>query len=144
MSSLHRCLQYLKWWQSVCAVSTESKRKKPWWDWSKLKYTVHNLRRNEISIIKFISFNVFTNSKRWNRGFSDVWHCFSVPECSLSRHDAVFKRHNQCTHCRERDNEHLTNGSHFICQYHTSSLATLLCCPIATVLGILKVLAPYI
>ena len=40
MSHLHLNVQCLERWQSVCTASTDSKSKKTWWEWSKLKYKV--------------------------------------------------------------------------------------------------------
>jgi len=81
---------------------------------------------------------------KWNRGFTEIWHCFTVPKCSMSRRDAGFKCHDQCTHWCECDNEHLTHSSPFLCQYHKSSLGILRRCPIQLVLVIMIVLAPYV
>jgi len=98
---------------------------------------------------KSSSLNLFNllypqTQKKLNRDFPEIWHYFTVPEYSLSRRDAVFKRHNQCTHTCECDNEHLTNSSHFLWQYHKSSLDILLHHPIRLILAIMIVLAPYV
>jgi len=41
MSRLHLNVQCLERCQSVCTASTNSKPKRTWWKWSKVKYTVH-------------------------------------------------------------------------------------------------------
>jgi len=41
MSCLHLNVKCLDRWQSVCTSSTDSKSKNTWWEWRKLKYTVH-------------------------------------------------------------------------------------------------------
>jgi len=103
-----------------------------------------NISKNYISFIKFIYFIVPSNSKKWNRGFPEISHYFTVPGCSLSRGDAVFKCHDQCTHGCECDNEQLTNCSHFLWQYHKSSLSILLRGPIGLVLAMMIQHAPYV
>jgi len=41
MSRLHLKAKCLDGWQFVCTVSTDSKSKKTWWEWSKLESKVH-------------------------------------------------------------------------------------------------------
>jgi len=62
----------------------------------------------------------------------------------LCCHDAVFNRHEQCTHFWESDNEHFTKGPHFLSQYHKASLGLLLRPPIGFVLAMMIVLDPYV
>ena len=79
--------------------------------------------------------------KKWNRGFPAIWHCFNILECALSWGEAVFKRHDHCTHFCEYDKVHQTNGSRFLWQYHKSSLSILLRHPIQSVIAMIIVLA---
>jgi len=131
----------------------------PRWLWNTIRNTkhdtipdivqniVHDTICNTSAKPKSPSLNLFSllypqTQKKWNWGFPEIWHCFTVPQCSLSRRNDVFKRLDQCTHTCECDNEPLMNGSHFLWQYHKSSLAILLCRAIRLVLAMMIVLAP--
>jgi len=105
---------------------------------------VVSISKNEICFIKFSSFIVPTNSKPRNQGFPEIWHCSTDLEWSLSYCNAVFKRHDQCAHSCECDNEHLTNCLSFLRQYHKSSLLIFLHRWIRLVLAMMRVLTPYI
>ena len=102
------------------------------------------ISKNYISFHKWNYLILHTNSKWWNRGFPEICQCFNIPEWSLNCRNAGFKHHGQCTHWCKCDNQHLTNGSHFLCQYHKSSLPRLLCRPIWFVLVMMIALTQYI
>jgi len=139
----HRKCSRHRWSRSWCWLSESL-----WWrcicsSWPPVSVRIICIRNNYTPFIQFVMLIVPTNWNERNRGFPEVWHCFHVPECSVTGHDALGKRHDHYTNHCECDNKHLMNGSHFLWQYHTTSVGILLHHPVWFLLPMMIVLTPY-